>query len=111
MAGGAQAEGRPGARYLRSGGGLLLLRASFGRPGPHRTLALVRLAPDSFPSLSPFLPLPRPWLQDGGAETDHVSGEPVSSSDVHRITLQRLPCDQALGSKKPPNQSCGTGRF
>ena len=77
MAGGAQAEGRPGARYLRSGGGLLLLRASFGRPGPHRTLALVRLAPDSFPSLSPFLPLPRPWLQDGGAETDHVSGEPV----------------------------------
>lgn len=77
MAGGAQAEGRPGTRYLRSGGGLLLLRASFGRPGPRRTLALVHLAPDSFPSLSHFWPPPRPWLQDGGAETDHVSSEPV----------------------------------
>lgn len=76
MARGAQAEGRPGARYLRSGGGLLLLRASFGRPGPRRALALVlaRLAPDCFPSLFPDLPPPRPWLQDGGAETDHVSG-------------------------------------
>lgn len=77
MAGGAQAQGRPGARYLRSGSGLLLLRASFGWPGPRGALALVRLAPDSFPSLFPFLPPPRPWLQDGGAATDHVSGERV----------------------------------
>lgn len=77
MAGSARAEGRPGARYLRSGGGLLLLRASFGRPGPRRPLALVRLAPDSFPSLFPAWPPPRPWLQDGGSETDHVSGGQV----------------------------------
>lgn len=77
MAGGAQEEGRPGARYLRSGGGLLLLRASFGRPGPRCALARVRLASDSFPSLFPALPPPQPWLQDGGAETDHVSGGQV----------------------------------
>lgn len=73
MAGGAQAQGRPGARYLRSGGGLLLLRASFGRPGPRGALALVRLAPDSFSLSFPlFAPssavAPRWRRRDGSRE-------------------------------------------
>lgn len=65
--------GRPGARYLRSGGGLLLLRASFGRPGPCRALALVfaRLAPDSFslsfPRLEPSSAVAPRWRRRDGS--------------------------------------------
>lgn len=70
-------RGGPGRSTCGRAAGCCSCEPPLAGRDPHRTLALVRLAPDSFPSLSPFLPLPRPWLKDGGAETDHVSGERV----------------------------------
>lgn len=69
--GGAARDSVPAVRRRAAASASLLWPAG-APPCPRPVLA--RLAPDFFPSLFPDLPPPRPWLQDGGAETDHVSG-------------------------------------